>query len=91
MNCNATKLTRLERGNTLPDLWDLCMLGLIFGRTFESLFAYILSDCRSNLALTLESLPDDPSGYRASQNRQRTLNRLAADLADHVHREHGRP
>jgi len=90
MDCHPTKLTRLEGGKTLPDLKDICMLGLIFGRSFESLFAYVLKGCRKELSTRLESLPDCPQSWMGRRNRNETLNRLAADLADHAHLEHGR-
>ena len=90
MSCDATKLTRLEGGNTLPSMADLCMLSLIFGRTFESLYAYLLKECRESLALTLENLPDCPGNWMGRRNRQATLERIAADLADYLHGEHGR-
>lgn len=89
MGCHPTKLTRLEGGARLPELKDICMLGLIFGRTFESLFAYILNTCRNELSTRLESLPECPGNWSGRRNRQETLNRLAADLADHAHQEHG--
>jgi len=89
MGCDATKLTRLERGNTLPGLRDVLMLGLIYGRTFESLFAHILRECRMGLASTLESLPEGPPNWAGRARRQHSLNRLAADLADYTHQEHG--
>lgn len=90
ISCDPTKLTRLEGGKYLPDLKDTLMQGLIFGRTFEGFFAHILTECRDNLVTTLESLPDCPPGWAGRHNRLQTLNRLAADLADQLHRENGR-
>lgn len=89
MDCHPTKLTRLENGKSLPELKDICMLSLIFGRTFESLFAYVLQTCRGELSSRLERLPDCPLRWAGRRNRQACLNRLAADLAEHQHREHG--
>lgn len=85
MGCHPTKLTRLEGSRTLPDITDICMLGLIFGRTFESLFAYVLQQCRKRLSARLESLPNCPARWSGRQNRLATLNHLAADLSDHAH------
>ena len=90
MGCNATKLTRLEHGETLPGLKDILFLGLIFGKTFESLFAYLLNEARGLLATRLETLPDAPKQWTGARNRQQTLNRIAANLAEHHHRKRGR-
>lgn len=73
----------------LLELKDICLLNLVFGRTFESLFAYLFRECREQLAQRLESLPDCPPRWAGQQNRQQTLNRLAADLADHQHQHYG--
>ena len=89
MNCDATKLTRLEQGTVLPELWDICLLSLIFGRTFESLFGYVMQECRRLLGERLESIPDCSRDWGGCRMREATLNRLAADLAEAKYREHG--
>ena len=83
MGCNAAKLTRLERGERLPGIQEMVFLGLIFGRTFENLFAGLLKDCRDVLSKNLETLPEGPKRWSFGSNRQKSLDRIAGDLADH--------
>ena len=80
LGCHRTRYTRFETGQSLPGLEDICLLSLIFGRSFESFFSDFLDHCRANLEARLATLPAAKSHGAGPGNRQKTLDRIAAGL-----------
>jgi hypothetical protein len=56
------------------------MLSLIFGRSFESLFAELLRDAKSIIAGRLGGLPERVRSYVGTFNRDANLKRMKARL-----------
>lgn len=69
-------LSTLEHGGRLPTVNQICSLSLIYGRSFESLFAEIMGEARLNLLRRLDTLPKTARHCSATVNRQATLTRL---------------
>jgi transcriptional regulator with XRE-family HTH domain len=84
---HQSKISALEHGRNLPDLEQICMLSLIYGRSFEALFGEILQSGRYRLRRRLRSIPKDTRSYAGTRNRERSLEgletRLVAEMADH--------
>lgn len=62
-------VTSLEQGRRNPTLEEILTLSLIYGRSFESLFAEIMRRVRRDLAARLETLPHKVQGSAATANR----------------------
>ena len=73
-------VSQIETGKRMPTVREICTLSLIYGRSFESLFAGIFTDARSDLRERLTTIPDAPKHWLGRHNRQATLNRLAEHL-----------
>ena len=82
MGVHKTKISNFENGRQRPTIKDICMLSMIYGRSFESLFAGIFDEVRSELSANLPSLPEPKPHYGRQLNRQRTLKSLEARLRD---------
>jgi len=78
---NRSKLSLLETGLRLPSLVQICTLSLIYGRSFESLFAAIMDEARSSLRQRILSMPTTTRTYAGSLNREHSIERLARSLA----------
>lgn len=75
-------LSQLEGGKRLPSILQICTLSIIYGRSFESLFGFLLSEAREQLRARILSLPDDIRQYAGTRNRAFSIERLAQRLAD---------
>lgn len=82
-------ISQIERGQRLPTVRELCALSLIYGRSFECLYADLLRDVRKDLMEQLGSMPHAPKDWPADQVRQRTLERLARRLLEETDLGHG--
>jgi len=71
----------LENGKWLPTIEQICLFSLIFGRSFESLFAELLEEGRARLRLNLPSLPASTDGLAMTSNREASLQKLERGLA----------
>ena len=89
LGCHRSRYTRFETGEMLPGLEDICLLSLLFGRSFESFFSDLLDTCRAHLEGRLATLPAAKSRTIGPGNRQKTLDRIAADLDEAKHRTNG--
>ena len=76
MGADKSKISNLERGRQHPTVRDICMLSMIYGRTFESLFEGIFDEVRADLAMRLPELPEPAPHYKRRLNREKTLQRL---------------
>ena len=77
-------LSTLEHGGRLPTVNQICTLSLIYGRSFESLFAEIMGTARVDLLRRLETLPTTARKCSATVNRETTLTRLHHRLQDEL-------
>ena len=83
-----TLVSQIETGKRMPTVREICTLSLIYGRSFESLFAGIFKDARSDLRERLTTIPDAPKHWLARDNRQYQLNRLARQLLESYDDDH---
>jgi hypothetical protein len=60
---------------------QICTLSLIYGRSFESLFAAIMDEARSSLRQRILAMPKPTRKYAGSFNRDHSIERLARSLA----------
>ena len=82
LNVNTRKIWKLEKGRVMPTLEEVCLLSLIYGRTFERLYETLLNDARTKLDTRLSKLPRTKQKSGGTRNRATTLNRLAERLVD---------
>lgn len=80
MGCSTSTLSHLETGKRLPSIKEFCMLTVIFGRTFEALFAGLLEEARADIAAALTQMPEHPDQRCANFNRNASLNQLEEEL-----------
>ena len=71
----------LEHGRLLPGLYEIVTLSLIYGRSFESLFAAVMADARKQLRSRLKVLPTDVRSYVGTFNREHSIKCLRQRLA----------
>lgn len=81
---SASIVKRLEDGQRVPSLTEICSLSLMFGRSFEGFFGEILPELRETLAERLSTLPTGKAATSATFNRKATIDRLAERLADEI-------
>ncbi len=82
MGVNKTKISNLENGRQRPSVRDICTLSMIYGRSFESLFAGIFDEVKADVFCHLSDLPEPQSHYGRANNRKRTLDGLRARLEE---------
>lgn len=76
MGISRKRMSQLERGKTLPTLYQICALSLIFGRSFESLFASVMDSTRIGIKVRLGEIPDKVRESVETFNRASSLRRL---------------
>lgn len=82
MDVHKTKISNLERGHQRPSVKDICTLSMIYGRSFETLFAGIFSEVRAELSGRLVGLSEPEPNYKRRFNRSNTLSSLEDRLKD---------
>ena len=82
LDVNSRKIWKLEKGRIVPTLEEVCLLSLIYGRTFERLYETLLNDARTKLDARLGNLPRPERTGIGARNRTATLNRLAERLVE---------
>jgi transcriptional regulator with XRE-family HTH domain len=82
MGAKSSKISDLENGRQRPSVRDICTLSMIYGRSFESLFAGIFDEVKADLNCRLEDMPEPDAKYRRTNNRLRCLRSLKARLED---------
>lgn len=75
-------ISQIELGQRVPTVKELCLLSLIYGRSFDSFYADIMLQVRKDLVGKLKSMPSEPKGWPGSFARRRTLERLANRLEE---------
>lgn len=82
MGADKSRVCRLETGVSQPSVREICMLSMIYGRSFESLFSGIFEDIRGDISLNILTLREPSPDYKRRLNRERTLQKLE-DRLDH--------
>lgn len=80
---HQSRVSDLELGRRQPTLDEIVALSLIYGRSFESLFAELMRTARTDLTARLATLPEDVRAYNGTFNRPGSLARLRRRLAAH--------
>jgi transcriptional regulator with XRE-family HTH domain len=88
MGAHQTLISELERGHRLPTLEQIVTLSLIYGRSFESLFAQLMAEAKERLQQRVMRMPAGVRSYVGTFNRDTSIERLARRLADE-HFGHG--
>ncbi len=76
---SLSSIARLESGERLPSLTDICTLSLVFGRSFEPFFESLFSEIRAELKTRLISLPPSDADQT---NRQHSVEALRTRLEE---------
>ena len=88
LGMHQSTVSELETGRKLPTLSQTVMLSLIYGRSFESLFAAVMKDARKDLKKRVRTLPRDVRDFPGTLNRKSTIARLKQRLSDEA-KAHG--
>ena len=72
----------MEQGRRIPTLEQIVTLSLIYGRSFESLFADLMKAAGTKLQKRILSMPIGVRSYVGTFNRDASIERLARRLAD---------
>lgn len=89
LGASRGKVSHLERGTTVPTVRDICTLSMVYGKSFESLFAPVFEEIAQKLNDRLSSLPDAPKGWLGRFNRKNTLSKLATQIGERRRLDHG--
>ena len=81
IGANQATVSQLECGRREPSLVQTMTLSMIFGRTFQSLFAAIMKRVRRDLRQRLRTLPKDASNYVGTKCRRDAIDRLKKRVA----------
>ncbi|MEM7172290.1 MAG: helix-turn-helix transcriptional regulator [Pseudomonadota bacterium] len=89
LGVHPSRISLLENGKAMPSVSQICRLSLIYGRSFESLFAGILEEAREGLREQITYMPDAPKRWLGNFNRENTLRALAHRLTDEIDDNYG--
>ncbi|MBL0115295.1 MAG: helix-turn-helix domain-containing protein [Sphingomonadales bacterium] len=82
LGAHQTLVSELERGRQLPTLEQIVTLSLVYGRSFESLFAELMRNAREQLQEQVMRMPEGVRSFVGTFNRDASIERLARRLAD---------
>ncbi|WP_298296682.1 helix-turn-helix transcriptional regulator [uncultured Litoreibacter sp.] len=88
MSSHQSVVSDLEQGKLSPSLGQIVELSLIYGKSFESFFAEMMTRSRGQLTTRLSSLPEPAHPAASTFNRPASLARLKRRLANMP--DHGR-
>lgn len=80
LGARKSTVSELERGRRRPKLLQIVTLSVIYGRSFESLFAEVMRLAEAALRERLVTLPVAPSKLVSTFNRDSSIERLAQRL-----------
>ena len=83
LGVDKRRISAFESGKSIPTVPEICGLSLIFGCSFETLFASVFSEVGSDIERRLAHMPTCGYSFLGHFNRVHTLNRIAARLSDH--------
>jgi len=73
-----------EKGRRVPPVRELVKLSLIYGRSFDCLYAELVRDARQELLARLETLPEEVRRCAGTFNRSSTIERLRLRLVTEI-------
>ncbi len=88
IDSHQSNIVALEKGDHLPTLEQICALSIVFGRSFEGLFAEVIEDARTRVRTNLASLPEKYGETALSTNRKANLQRLERRLLANSNTDH---
>lgn len=77
---HPSTVSQLEQGHVSPSLHQIIDLSLVYGRSFESFFAELMTERRDHLTTRLGSLPNPGRETAATFNRESSLARMKERL-----------
>jgi len=80
VDINQATYSRFEQGALTPSVEQLCILALIYGRSFTSYFERITAAQKPGLKKRLDALPPKARPNVRIYNRARTLEKLRQHL-----------
>ncbi len=75
-----TKIARVENGKFMPSAYDVALLSLIYGRSYDTLCRTVFDNAASDIRGRMVTLPTPPSSWVVRFNRTNTLDNLDARL-----------
>lgn len=75
LDMNRTQISDIENGDRLPHLKEIIGFSILFGKSFEKLFASVFEDVRATMAARLQTLPLSEKPKQPNW-RKRTLLKL---------------
>ncbi len=85
LDLHQSTVSDLEKGKHRPSLDQIIALSLIYGRSFESLFAELMTEQRQRLAARLANLSIDEATTAQTFNRKASLKCLQRRLKSEVY------
>ena len=82
LDTHQSIVSDLERGHVRPNLEQIITLSLLYGRSFESLFAEVMDERRHHLSVRLGTLPAPERRTASTFNRPGSLARLKRNLTN---------
>lgn len=79
---HQSAVSDLEHGKQRPSLEQIIDLSLIYGRSFECLFAEVMAERQAHLTVRLGSLPEPGKATSHTFNRDGSLARLRQRLIE---------
>jgi len=89
LGLHPSRISLMEHSKRMPSVLEICSLSLLYGRSFESLFASVFEQARTQLTEQLAAIPDCPKAWLGRFNRTNTLNALADSLEARNPNHHG--
>jgi len=89
MGVHESKISQFETGKKKPSVKEICQLSMIFGRSFESLFAGIFEEVRQEIGARMMTLSEPGPKYLRKMNRNATLQSLEIRLRDNPYDHYG--
>lgn len=80
LGVSRAHISKLERGDAMPSVADLCGVALLFGRTFEGLTGDLFNERARELKERLFDLPEPRRNWLGRFNRNYTLQSLGDRL-----------
>jgi transcriptional regulator with XRE-family HTH domain len=84
LGTSTREISAFENGSRLPGLPQLCELSLIYGRSFEALFAELMERGKDRLRQRLPSLPELKRPDVSTFNRENTLRRIERQVTGSI-------
>lgn len=81
LSAHQSVVSALEHGKRHPNVAEIVELSLIYGRSFESFFDEVMTDCKKRLSVRLATLPSPGRKTGSTFNRPGSLARLKGRLA----------